>query len=1055
MAQRLGIRRPRVAGRMPAGQLVKVANGYTAGPTTLPGGATIPPGSQVTDATHMLGALQARTAMGINGAVPLPRDKQFWALMGPGAPLYPSPFNVPNPATGQADARRFEYPISWNITGLETGRRVAWSTLRAASRDVDLIAECLRVRRTEQSELEWDITLTRRTMQANGIASSDDKTRLLKKYAPDIARLIDFWSEPDSRNGYNWTEWVEQVIHEMMVTDAVSIFPQCTYGGKLLSLTNVDGATIKPLLDEYGNRPMAPAPAYQQWLYGFPRGEYTDTGAGEPDWSGAAGSLIYKPRFTQVDSPYGYSPVEQCLVSADLWLRRQQWMIAEYTAGTAPRMILKAAGVQYTPEQIRAYEDLLNDFYGGSTDARHRLRLFPEGIDPTLVDDAAERYKPDYDEFLVKLVCLHMGVQPQEIGFTPRNGLGGAGHGESQEAITYRKALRPTAKWLVELMNQISYAYLDMPRDLTFQFLGLDEEGEAEADALEEKRFRSGRGTLNEARDAIGKSRYAFAEADMPMIVTERGVVFLEGASALVEPGELVAPVQAPPMTAPPEGPNSQANPQVPVVAAREAKQPAQQAAAPSKDGKKRQSAKPAPDDEDTGADTSKADSRSTAEQVVEQLSQDYPADATDWVSRFDWHLRSVPLDQIDFSNVDSWRAAKEPEKVAKFARKIAKGKLTPAVLVRTPGSAKYIVIDGHHRSLAARQLGRSVTAWVAKVDAKTGPWDEMHGQQVHGPSGPTANTEPVGKVDAPADEEAKRAEIAAFYRWAKKGTRSRPFQFTAVTKTDAMLHEIPLDRVVFKAGGGSGKATPRHWPGWEQDQAVAKHWAPRVAAAISGAVDPRELAEEWLSLRKAVLADALHWLTDKLGSIAGRLRDAFRGIYTEGWLVGRRSADAVVSGTRADWSSWTPGDLKAAEALIGEDVNLASLLSGMDVTIKSIADNRLGVLAQALADGLANGDSVDTLSRSLRDVLDDPAWADLVATTETTRAMSYATQQTYLANGITDNFWLTAEDQRVCPACDQNEAYGANPIGQDFPSGQSMPPGHPACRCCLYAQTE
>jgi SPP1 gp7 family putative phage head morphogenesis protein len=838
----------------------------------------------------MLGALQARTTRGVDGSTPLPRDEQYWALMGPGAPLYPSPLNTPNPATGQADPRRWQYPVSYNITQ-DAGRLVDWSTLRHAAREVDLISECIRVRRTEQSELEWDITLTRRTIEANGIESTQDKNELLKKYAPQISKLIDFWMMPDTTNGFSWPEWVEQVIHESLVTDAVSIFPECTYGGKLLSLGLVDGASIKPLLDERGNRPRPPAAAYQQWLYGFPRGEYTDNGSADANWSGAAGSLIYKPRFLRVESPYGYSPVEQSLVSAELWLRRQQWMMAEYTAGTTPRMILKATGIQYTPEQLRAYEDVLNDYYGGSTGNRHRIRLFPDGFDPSLTEDAAERYKPDYDEFLVKLLCAHMGVQPQEIGFTPRNGLGGAGHGESQESITYRKALRPTARWLVGIMNQISYAYLDMPRDLTFQFLGLDEEGETDADALEEKRFMTARSTLNETRDAAGKPRYDFDEADKPMIVTARGVVFLEGSSKLVEPGELVTPVEAPPLQGPPEGADSGVDSSVPVVAAREAKESGQ---APDK-----------------------------------------PADK--------------PVDVQD----------------------------------------------------------------------------------------------------------AKKTEMAAYRRWARKD-HPRPFAFEHVTKADAELAEVDLDRVVFKAGGGAGKAPARHWPGWEQDQQVATYHARRLSEALTGALDTRALAQRWLSVRKSVEAiDATAWLHHQGITLDAAMADVLEDLYTEGFFVGQRSAGAVLAGGSVDWSDWTPGNPAAARALIGEDMNLARLLSHAGVTISSIADHRLTDLAQALADGLANGDSVDTLARALRGVLDNPAWAELVATTETTRAMSYATQQTYLANGIAGNFWLTSQDQRTCLACDQNEAYGDVPVGQDFPSGQSMPPAHGNCRCALAPVTE
>ena len=873
-----------VARRIARGPRLRQPTAKASGPGALvvPGGASFPPGSSVTDATGMLAALQHKTnpsqqqpQTAYPPMVPLDRSQQFWAPFGPGAPLYPAPLNAPRRDTGQAEPRRWEYDVTWNLTQ-NTGRLVDWSTLRQAARQVDLISQCIRVRRVEQAELEWDVTLTRRTIEANGIKSTQDKNALLEKYQHEISRLIEFWSEPDTTNGYTWSEWLEMLMQEMLVVDAVSIYPRFTYGGDLVSLELVDGATIKPLLDERGNRPHPPAPAYQQWLYGFPRGEYIDSGAGSPDWEGASGSLIYKPRYTRVESPYGYSPVEQALASAELWLRRQQWMIAEYTDGTAPRTFLKAAGIDYIPEQLRGWEDALNDFYSGSTGNRHRLRILPESLDPTLVEDAAERYKPDYDEFLVKLLCAHMDVQPQEIGFTPRNGLGGAGHGESQEAITYRKALRPTSRWLVDLMNQISYAYLGMSRDLTFQFLGMEDEDQDLADQTLDRQFRAGRVTLNETRDELGQPRYDFAEADMPMIVTQRGVVFLEGASEVEPPGELVEPVQAPPQTTPPEGPNA------------------------------------------------------------------------------------------------------EPDE----------------------------------------------------------------GEEPPAPGKPPAS---VG--------EAAKAELAAYRKWARR-THARPFEFVALSKADAEQVGVDLTRVVFKAGGGPKVGPGRVWPGWSKDLAIATHWAPRLSQALRGAINPRQLAENWLAVRKvadpAAGSGSQHWLRNQQYPVARALRLVVNNLYTEGYYVGQQAADALAMDVDPAWGDWEPGNPAAAEALIGDEMNLRELLARQDVTINSIADNRLDTLARALAGGLDEGLSVDALARELAGILDDPQWAYMVALTETTRAVSYATLQSYMDNGIEAAYWLTAEDERVCQDCADNEDAGVTPLSQPFPTGAYQPPAHPSCRCAL-----
>lgn len=539
-----GIRRPRVT-QVPAGRVVKAS--MMSAPTALPGGYTVPAGSTVTDATSMLGMLQARTAAAVNGAVPLPRNEGFAALFGPGAPLLPSPFNQPNPRTGQADPRQTEYPVSYNI--LSNERPIPWSTLRGAADKVDIIRLCLRTRKDELTQMEWGFGFTADAEQQLGITSTAAKREMRDKYSAQFAKLKSFWSVPDKTNDLSWSEWLGMLLEERFVLDALSIYPRLTYGGDLASLEIIDGSTIKPLIDEYGNRPRPPAPAYQQWLYGFPRGEYTDDGASDT-WEGTAGSLIYKPYTRRTQSPYGFPEVEQALVSADVYLRRQDWMRQEYTAGSLGRTMLKtdAQVASLTPEQRRAWQVAFNDELAGDTRARlGDFTLLPAGFDPVVSADVAERYKADYDEFLVKLLCAHMATQPSEIGFTPSNGLGGAGFSDAQEDVTYRKSLKPTISWLVDIVNAISAQYLDMPPEITMQFLGMESEDEQAADSVADTRVKGGRMTLNEDRDRTGQPRYTFAEADMPMLMTARGVVFLEGASETEPAGVEVGPAQAPP----------------------------------------------------------------------------------------------------------------------------------------------------------------------------------------------------------------------------------------------------------------------------------------------------------------------------------------------------------------------------------------------------------------------------------------------------------------------------------------------------------------------------
>lgn len=123
-------------------------------------------------------------------------------------------------------------------------------------------------------------------------------------------------------------------------------------------------------------------------------------------------------------------------------------------------------------------------------------------------------------------------------------------------------------------------------------------------------------------------------------------------------------------------------------------------------------------------------DRNGVAVKVYNQLEEDYPKEAIDWVPEFAWSMKDVPLSQIDFSNSKSWQATKEPAAVAFHTIKIHEGSKKPIILVKTPSAKKYIVVDGHHRALAYKHLGEDAKAFVTNVDEKEGPWDAMHDSQ-------------------------------------------------------------------------------------------------------------------------------------------------------------------------------------------------------------------------------------------------------------------------------------------------------------------------------------
>lgn len=354
---------------------------------------------------------------------------------------------------------------------------------------------------------------------------------------------------PDRINGMSFPEWVATALEEMLVIDALSIYPNKTLDeANLHSLEILDGATIKPLLDDRGSRPIPPHPAFQQILWGFPRGEFT--ASADSDGEFTVDDLVYAPRTRRSYTPYGYSAVERALPVIDLYMKRLQWLRTEFTDGVVPDMLIKTdASYGGNAELLRAYERVFNDELSGKTEARHRARLLPDGMDPIITPGLDVKYKPDFDEYLVKSVCSHFGVLPTQIGFAPKGGLGGAGVQEGEQLNSEIIGLRPIILWLTDLLNQLSYRFLNMPRDLGFSLSnGLSEDGLADAQR-QSAEFQMGKLTLNDIRAESGLPLFTFPEADMPMVpnnlVPLADVEELAQAQSEVDSGEAVAEDEA------------------------------------------------------------------------------------------------------------------------------------------------------------------------------------------------------------------------------------------------------------------------------------------------------------------------------------------------------------------------------------------------------------------------------------------------------------------------------------------------------------------------------
>lgn len=144
------------------------------------------------------------------------------------------------------------------------------------------------------------------------------------------------------------------------------------------------------------------------------------------------------------------------------------------------------------------------------------------------------------------------------------------------------------------------------------------------------------------------------------------------------------------------------------------------------------------------------------AAKAFEQEASDYPPEAMAWMHHATWAgpVR-VPLAHVE--PMMKWLDKADPKHVSEFVAVLRKGKkLKPLLLVKTPGSDKLLLVDGHHRYLAEREWAKetgepaAARALIGVVDKDHGPWETMHDHQIDNAKrhGGASNLMPYGDAE-------------------------------------------------------------------------------------------------------------------------------------------------------------------------------------------------------------------------------------------------------------------------------------------------------------------
>ncbi len=497
---------------------------------------------------------RARSIPGPAGYNPLPRYP-FEVPFDPGRPLTPAPFDQPLPDTDRSGPRRWQYPVSWNLQQGDQ-RQVPFSVLRQAG-EIDLARRCIDLRISDIVGLDFDITLTDQAINTE-MAETGETSRaraaakIRDRYRDEIAATKAFWETPDRAADQSFSQWLTMLLEEMLVIDAACVWPQPTLGarspvpgvkGDIHSFVIVAGDTIKPLLAADGGPPRPPFPAFQQILFGFPRGEFMLSDDLSLDDRSLFDSdrLVYRRRYPRVSTPYGFSPVEKALPMLDLWMKREEWQRSVYNYGADPGTWLETVQgtdpESWTPAQRRMWQDALNNDLSGNTAARQMLQVLPPGWKPLVGQQPEEKFKSELDDWMTKTVGAYFDVMPTQLGIVPRAGLGGKGHQEGEEDKMQAQARQPTVEWLTDLLNDLSWRFLRTSKALTFRFHERSEDTDLDHIEARGKAMDYGLTTLNDAQNDSGRPLYDFPNADRPYrMVDGVGLVWMDTGLPSPEP---------------------------------------------------------------------------------------------------------------------------------------------------------------------------------------------------------------------------------------------------------------------------------------------------------------------------------------------------------------------------------------------------------------------------------------------------------------------------------------------------------------------------------------
>ncbi|MGB6536472.1 MAG: hypothetical protein WBF58_10985, partial [Xanthobacteraceae bacterium] len=156
--------------------------------------------------------------------------------------------------------RRFDFPPGYNlVTRPRAYEPVGFAELRAFADAYDLLRLVIETRKDQMERQRWRIRPRQALSSAalRGRGTAPRAVEGLRKSALDadtsarVAAVQAFFQKPDGVT--RWKTWLRSLLEDMFVIDAATLYCQRTRSGQLCALAQIDGATIKRVIDDWGH----------------------------------------------------------------------------------------------------------------------------------------------------------------------------------------------------------------------------------------------------------------------------------------------------------------------------------------------------------------------------------------------------------------------------------------------------------------------------------------------------------------------------------------------------------------------------------------------------------------------------------------------------------------------------------------------------------------------------------------------------------------------------------------------------------------------------------